>query len=188
MPEVVRTTFETPPGFQSTYVARIYWQMEAQRTLLLESVKGLSPAELEWQPAPGMNTIGMLLAHIAHAENHMVVIGVEGLQDSDTKEAIGISADDEGMPLAKNAPPSPALAGKDLAFYMRALELARTHTRRVMEGLTDADLARLIVRKYADDRRREFDVGWMLYHLLEHEAGHRGQIQVLRHLMAVTRA
>jgi len=28
-------------------------------------------------------------------------------------------------------------------------------------------------------------VGWLLYHLLEHEAGHRGQIDLIRHLLRV---
>ena len=32
---------------------------------------------------------------------------------------------------------------------------------------------------------RVFNVGWVLYHLIEHEAGHRGQINLLRHLLRV---
>jgi len=185
--EIVRTLHGHPAGYASGYVARIAWQMDEQRRLLLDTVKGMTPADLEWQPAPGMNTIGMLLAHIAVAENHMVTIGVEGQETSDTKGVIGLTFDDEGMPLGEGAPPSPALAGKDLAFYELALGKARAYTHAAMRKLTDEDLKRVITRHPTEDLQREFDVCWMLYHLLEHEAGHRGQIQVLKHLMEATR-
>jgi len=181
--EVIRTLHLQPAGYASGYVARMAWQMDEQRRLVLDAVRDLTPADLEWQPAPGMNSIGMLLAHIAVAEHHLVAVGVEGLEDSDPKGVVGISLEEEGMPLEANAPPSPALAGKDLAFFELALGKARAYTHAAMRKLTDEDLKRIIVRTRPDGTRREFDVGWMLYHLLEHEAGHRGQIQVLKHLM-----
>jgi uncharacterized damage-inducible protein DinB len=183
----VQTFFRPPAGFRSEYVARIAWQMGEQRTLLLAAVRGMTAAELEWQPAPGMNTIGMLLAHIAVAESHMVAIGIEGHESSDTPGVVGLSVEEEGMPLPAGAPPAPALAGKDLAFYETVLDRARAYTHAALERLAEDDLRRVIVRRRPDGGRREFDVGWMLYHLLEHEAGHRGQVQVLRHLMRATR-
>lgn len=184
MSDVVRTLLGRRDGYASEYVARIAWQMDQQRGLVLEAVRGLTATELEWQPAPGMNTIGMLLAHLAYAENHMVAVGIEGHETSDPKREVGISEADEGMPLKEGDPPSPALAGKDLSFYEDALARARAYTHAALKRLKDDDLKRVIVR---GGGRREFDVGWMLYHLLEHEAGHRGQIQVLRHLMRATR-
>lgn len=184
MTEVVRTFLGNHEGYASDYVARIAWQMDEQRRLLLAAVHGMSPPDLEWQPAPGMNSIGMLLAHIAYAEHHMVAVGIEGHASSDTKRVIGISEEDEGMPLKPGDPPAPALAGKDLAFYEDALARARAYTHAALRRLTDQDLKRVIVR---GGGRREFDVGWMLYHLHEHEAGHRGQVQVLKHLMRATR-
>jgi len=39
-----------------------------------------------------------------------------------------------------------------------------------------------------DGSERVFNVGWVLYHILEHEAGHRGQINLLRHLERITGA
>jgi uncharacterized damage-inducible protein DinB len=188
MPEVIETLLGAAKGYRSEYVARIAWQMDEQRKLVLDAVKGMTPADLEWQPAPGMNTIGMILAHIAVAENHMVAIGIEGHAASDTAREIGLTAEEEGMPLAPGAPPSPALVGKDLVFYEDVLNRARAYTHTVFKKLQDSDLERIIVRLRPDGTRREFDVGWMLYHLLEHEAGHRGQIQVLKHLLHARRA
>ena len=39
-----------------------------RRKLLAKDLKDITPAELQWQLRPGMNTIGMLLAHLAIVE------------------------------------------------------------------------------------------------------------------------
>jgi len=188
MVTIVQTLLETPSGFRSEAVARFLWQMDEKRRALIKDTRGLSARELEWQPAPGMNSIGMLLAHIAYAENHLVQVGLEGKPTSDTRAAIGISEEEEGMPLAEGAPPSPALAGRDLAWFDALLERARAYTRGVATALAEADLAREVRRKRPDGSERVFNVGWVLYHMLEHEAGHHGQINLLRHLQQSGRA
>ena len=178
----LQTLLETPPGFRSETVARFLWQLDEQRRALLDDTRGLTPQDLGWQPAPGMNTIGMLLAHIAYAENHLTQVGLEGKATSDTRAAIGITDEEEGLPLAPGAPPPPTLAGRDLAWFDGLLERARTCTRKVALTLTDQDLARQVRRPRPDGTQRVFNVGWVLYHMLEHEAGHHGQINLLRHL------
>lgn len=186
MPDTIQTLLEAPSGFRSETVARFLWQMDEQRRALIAGTRDLTPAALAWQPGPGMNSIGMLLAHIAYAESHLTQIGLEGKPTSDTRAAIGLSVEEEGMPLAEGAPPSPALDGRDLAWFDERLALARAHTHRVAVALTDADLAREVRRQRPDGTLRIFNVGWVLYHMLEHEAGHRGQIGLLRHLHRLT--
>jgi len=178
----VVTLLAAPEGYRSAEVARFVWQLDEQRRALLAGLGDLADGDLDWQAAPGMNTIGMLLAHVAYAEAHLVQIGIEGLPASDTRAVIGISEEDEGMPLAPGAPPAPALAGRPLTDFVGMLERARAHTRQVAAALTPADLAREVVRQRPDGTRRVFNVGWVFYHLIEHEAGHRGQIALLRHL------
>ena len=182
MSTTLQTLLETPPGFRSETIARFLWQMDEKRRALIKDTRGLSAKELEWQPAPGMNSIGMLLAHIAYAENHLTQVGLEGKSTSDTRAAIGISEEEEGMPLVEGAPPSPALAGRELAWFDALLERAREYTRGVAMTLVEGDLAREVRRKRPDGSERVFNVGWVLYHMLEHEAGHHGQINLLRHL------
>lgn len=185
MATTVQTLLETLPGFRSEAVARFLWQMDEQRRALIKDTRGLSAQDLAWQPAPGMNSIGMLLAHIAYAENHLTQVGLEGKTSSDTKTAIGISEEEEGMPLAEGAPPSPALTGRELAWFDGMLERAREYTRRAAMTLAEADLAREVRRKRPDGSERVFNVGWVFYHMLEHEAGHHGQVNMLRHFMRV---
>ncbi len=183
MADTIETLLAPLPGYRSDWVARFVWQLDAQRASLLASVDGLEPETLAWQPHPGMNTIGMLLAHIAFAETHLTQIGLEGRATSDPKPVIGISEAEEGLPLAADAPPAPALDGKKLAEFADMLSRARAYTKRVARGLDDADLERRIERPpRPDGGRRVFNVAWMLYHILEHEAGHRAQILLLLHL------
>jgi uncharacterized damage-inducible protein DinB len=189
MSATVTTLLETPPGYRSREVARFLWQLDEQRRQLIDGTRGLSPADLAWQPAPGMNTIGMLLAHIAFAEVHVVQVGIAGEATGHAQDVLGITEADEGLPLPPGAPPSPALHGKPLAFFDVLLVKARDHTRAVCRELEDADLARVITRPPRPDGTvRVFNPGWVLYHLLEHEAGHRGQILLLKHLRSSTAA
>ena len=183
MATTVQTLLEAPPGFRSEAVGRFLWQMDEQRRRLIKDTRDLSAKELAWQPAPGMNTIGMLLAHIAYAENHLAQVGLEGKPESDPKTAIGISEEEEGMPLDEGAPPSPAVTGRELAWFDGLLVRSRDYTRRVAMALADADLGREVRRKRPDGSERVFNVGWVFYHMLEHEAGHHAQVNLLRHLM-----
>lgn len=187
-PTIVVSALATPAGFASREVARFVWQMDEQRRRLIEDTRGLAPADLEWQPEPGMNTIGMLLAHLAYAETHLVQVGLLAEASGHAHDVIGITEADEGIPLAPGAGPSPALAGKPLEFFDDLLARARAHTHRVARDLRDADLETMIVRPPRPDGVvRHLNRGWLLYHLVEHEAGHHYQVNLLRHLRAVRR-
>lgn len=188
MPARHETLLRGLAGFPSDGVARFMWQLEAQRASLLADVAGLDVAALDWQPRRGMNTIAMLLGHIAYAESHLTQVGLEGRATSDTTSVIGLSEEEEGLPLAADAPPSPALHGRPLADYEDMLARARARLRETASRLGDADLAREVVRARRAPREgvvgseRVFNVAWVFYHLIEHEAGHRAQINLLKHL------
>jgi len=180
---MIETLLATPPGFRSEAAARFVWQLDEQRRLLLADTRGLTPADLEWQPRPGMNTRGMLLAHIAFAEANLAEVGLFGKAVGRPQDVIGLTEEEEGMPLVPGAPPAPALAGKSLAYFVDLLAKARAHTRAAAVTLSDDDLERRIERpKRPDGTQRVFNPGWVLYHLIEHEAGHRAQINLIGHL------
>src|SRR5262249_4747799 len=101
---------------------------------------------------------------------------------SDTESVIGITEEDEGMPLAAGAPPSPAVDDLTLDEFVDMLARARAYTKRVAAALPDEDLDHPVVRRRPDGTERVFNLGWVFYHLLEHEAGHRAQINLLKHL------
>jgi len=188
MANVIQTLLEVPEGYRSAPVARTLWQMDDQSRRLVEATADATPEELGWQPAPGMNTIGMLLAHIAVAEAHMTAIGLERLASSDVPGLLGLTTDDDGLPLPEGGRPPAALGGRTIEYFHGLLEKARANTRRVAVTLSDSDLAHRVTRPRPDGNQRIFNLDWMLYHLLEHEAGHFGQILLLRHLYRASRA
>src|SRR5262245_2686221 len=181
MATLVREHLVLPPGCRSREAAWFIAQLDDQSGRLGQDIAGLTPAALAWQPAPGMNTIGMLLAHIAIVEVFWTQVGPLALQAFETESVLGIGIDDDGMPIAAGALPPAGLGGKPLAFYVDLLARARLYSRRVISGLADADLDRVILRTRRDGSQHECDMRWILYHMVEHYAGHYGQINLLAH-------
>ena len=189
MSPMVRHAIEPLPGFRSREVALFIAQMDDQSRRLTADTRGLEADALAWQPAPGMNTIGMLLAHIAIVEVFWTRLVLENRpMPFEAHDVLGIGLDDDGMPIKPDARPPAVLAGRDLAFFDDLLARARAHIKQVAAGLEDRDLEREITREHPSPETREARSGrvvtvrWMLYHVLEHEAGHYGQILLLRHL------
>jgi uncharacterized damage-inducible protein DinB len=174
-----------PPGYRSREAALFVAQMDDQSRRLKVRTRDLTPEELAWQSQPGMNTIGMLLAHIAIVEADWMQTGPLGRTSFDALGVLGINEDDDGMPLADDAGPPQILAGRDLAFFDDLLARARDFTRLHATPLTDSDLDRRVERIQDDGSRDIFTVRWVLYHMLEHLAGHFGQILLLRHTFRV---
>ncbi len=181
MSPVTRSVIAIPAGYASQEVASFVAQLDDQLQRQKEQTRALTPADLEWQPAPGMNTIGMLMAHQAIVEVGWAGIGIEDLQRNEIRlqEILGI--DDSGVPLAPDGEPPPALAGKDLAFFDDLLDRARKHLKRVAAGVKDSDLTLIRSRTRPNGEPRELEVRWIIYNLPGHFAGHFGQILLLQH-------
>jgi uncharacterized damage-inducible protein DinB len=183
VPSPTPYTIETPSGYRSREIALFVAQMDDLSRRRSESLAGIAPAELEWQVRPGSNTIGMLLAHTAIAEAHWMEIGPLARPDSRMPEILGLpDTGADGMPLPPGGTPPPILRGRAPAWYGDLLLRARENTRRVSMPLDDSALERRVTRTRPDGSQRTYSIRWMYYHLVEHEAGHFGQILLLRHL------
>ena len=172
--------------FASRQIGLFVAQLDDQNRRMLEDLKDITPAELEWQSAPGMNTIGMLLAHIAIVEVFWIELGplaIGSSEGADTELAkiLGIGSNDDGMPLAATTQPPSILAGRNLSFYEDLLRKARNFTRECVGSFTDQDLDKTGSLKRKDGSTGTYTVRWVLYHVLEHEAAHYGQISLIRH-------
>jgi uncharacterized damage-inducible protein DinB len=181
VPILTRSFILSPPGFRSREAGSFIAQLDDQTARLTEDTRDLAPAALVWQPLPGMNTIGMLLAHIAIVEVYWTQVGPLGLERFETESVIGIGLDDDGMPCPEDGGPPAGLQGKDIAYFDDLLARARAYTRRAVTALTDADLEREVVRKRRDGSTNTTNMRWILYHVVEHFAGHYGQINLLAH-------
>ena len=174
----LRRTIEAPAGYRTPEVALYVAQMDDQSRRLTDDTRGLTPAELAWQPAPGMNTIGMLLAHIALVELWWTSVL---MQVEFRPEILGVGEDDDGMPLAPGGKPPATLEGKDLRFFDDLLQRVREHLKRSVATLAPADVEAEVEKRAPDGTPRILNKRWILYHMLEHLAGHYGQINLLRH-------
>jgi len=174
---------EPVAGIRSPEIGLFLAQMDDQSRRLTEDTRGATVAELAWQPRPGTNTIGMLLAHNAIVELWWISHGALIPPDSDS--VLGIGIDDDGMPIPEDGLPPATLAGKDLAFFDDLRARARAFTYEWAKRWTAADLDRTFLRPRADGEWT-MNVRWVFYHVLEHEAGHYGQINLLRHLHRAT--
>lgn len=171
-----------PPGYRSTEAGLFVAQLDDQSRRLTEDTRGLTVEALSWQPAPGMNTIGMLLAHNAIVEAFWIQAGVLGMKAPyEIDGALGIGMDDDGMPIPEQGGHPATLAGKDLAFHDDLLARARRYVNQHVAALSDADLETRRSRTRRDGTHESFNVRWVLYHLVEHFAGHYGQINLLAH-------
>jgi hypothetical protein len=182
MSTVIRSILEPAPGYASREIASFLAQMDDQTKRLTDVTRDMTPEELEWQPRPGTNTIGMLLAHMAIVEVFWTAIVMKHEEHFRSEPVLGIGADDDGMPIPEEGLPPATLAGKDIAFFDDLLARGRAYVKEAATEAPDSELEREIPRTRADGTRRLINVRWYYYHLLEHFAGHYGQVLLLRHL------
>ncbi len=173
-----------PKGHRSREAASFAAQMEELTERLFADLRGVTAAELGWQSKRGHNTIAMLIAHCAIVEVYWTAVAVGRWEEALCERVLGIGVDDDGMPLAPDGRPPRALRGATLRDLKTLMGRARRFVLREAKGLTDADLDRRITRTRRDGSRSVFSVRWILYHVLEHLAGHYGQVLLLRHQYA----
>jgi uncharacterized damage-inducible protein DinB len=181
MPEPMKRILEPAAGIPSRALGLFLAQLNDQTRRLTEDTRSITPAELAWQPAPGMNTIGMLLAHIATVEVGWIQVGARDFKTWEVERVLEKPYAEFGMPLKEDGAPPTLLAGRDLAYYDSLLARARDYTREALMPFTDADLDRRFQIVRGNGQPFEGNLGWVLYHVLEHFAGHYGQVLVLRH-------
>jgi uncharacterized damage-inducible protein DinB len=156
-------------------------QLDDQLKRLKNTVKTLSVKQLEWQQRPGMNTIGILLAHLAVVEVWWINLAPNGVSwGPDGRKMIHkiLGFGDDGLPLPPDGLHVGHLRGFTIEKYMAVLAKARRSIHREMKTWRDRDLDKLYRLN-----KRQFSRMWTLYHVLEHFAAHFGQILLLKHMM-----
>lgn len=150
--------------------------MEEVREQVCEAVAGLSGDKL-CQPAfRGAHSIGALVLHIGEAEWWWMQCNVVGHK---------LTQEDRNAPYwdVLDEPEAFATRGYTVDFCLREIEKIRNQTRQLLASFTDDDLQRI----FSYERRggiHEQSLRWILHHLVDHEAQHKGQILMLKRLMS----
>ena len=147
---------------------------------LREAVSGMSTEETGRSAVAGAHSIGALVLHIAEAEWFWMQCVVSGhkLTDEDARAPFWDVLKD---------PQRVANNGYSAEFCLSEAARIREQTRSVLASFTDQDLDRI----FSFDRRgdtHERSLRWILHHLIDHEAQHKGQILMLKRLLGLQNA
>jgi hypothetical protein len=126
------------------------------------ALDGLPSAALDWAPGPEMNSLAVLVTHLAGAERYWI-------------------GDVAGQaPSGRDRASEFLVHGLDRAHLLAQMASTLEHSRGVLEQLSIQDLEaeRLSARDGEVHR-----VAWALAHALEHTALHTGHIQIGRQLL-----
>jgi uncharacterized damage-inducible protein DinB len=143
--------------------------MQDTRGRTLDELKDLPAGSID-APAPvGANTIGTLLYHIAVAEASWLYKRALG-----TDIPVGLS---HLLPLSERDEHGilSALRGDSLESYLTRLAILRERLIEAYKSMTLEEFRRV------RDVSGRYDVTpeWILHHLMQHEAEHRGHIHVI---------
>ncbi len=144
------------------------YQETRRRTL--NSLEGLDPKIIDWSPPWGSNSISALLYHLAAIEADWLFTDIlekrefpphiEKLFPLDVR-------DGEGNLIS--------IPGVSLETHLQRLTYMREHFMKAMRTISDEDFKR--PRIFPDYR---VTPEWVIHHLMQHEAEHRGQIMDIR--------
>jgi hypothetical protein len=156
-------------------------QLDDQLTHLRKEVKDLTVKQLEWQLKPGMNTIGMLLAHLSLVEVWWIKIAPNEIPwEPEGKLLIQkiCGIEDDGLPLSPDGAHPSYLKGFTADKYLRVLAKGRRSIHTELKQWQNKDLD-----KFFRDGKAHLSFAWTLYHVLEHFSGHFGQILLIKRMM-----
>ena len=74
--------------------------------------------------------------------------------------------------------------GYTTEFCLKEIEKIRNQTRDVLFSYNDKDLERIITFERRG-QTTEYNLRYILHHLIDHESQHKGQIFMLKRLMAI---
>jgi uncharacterized damage-inducible protein DinB len=174
-PEII--TCDPVEGY-TPQIGRYVAQMNEVRADLKEQLDGLAIEQIDWHPDENTESIGTMLLHIDGVEWSWIFEDIFGKPDS---EYPGVWA--EAMPIRAGVP---QVQGRPLEWYLKKLDATRERTLEVLRSFMDADLPRLvgesIPRPGQEKRSWLFTIDWIIWHIIQHEAAHVGQVELLKRL------
>ncbi len=156
-------------------VARYLTMLADCRKQTIETIKSLRYDLLYWRRNQFDSNISDLLYHIALVEADWLFVDVlETTIPRDLSEHLAYEDRDEQGRLVH-------IGAEELEASLERMDKVRAALNRTFSKMDLAEFRRL--RK---SERREVSPEWVLHHLLQHEAEHRGQINLLKRLGSET--
>jgi uncharacterized damage-inducible protein DinB len=134
-----------------------HWEQVRQD--LLATIDKFKDDELDYNPFQGSWPVGQIMLHIAECEDYWL----HGLVRHELTPPIDYS-------LAENG---------NIAAIKQVLGNAHSRTMRFLESLEEQDLE----EKYQTRHGETFSLAWIIWHVLEHEIHHRGELSLVLGLL-----
>lgn len=160
-------------------IALIFAQLEGVRADLKKLIDKLDAARLDEEPVDGFFSPAGLLAHIAETEAWWIQVVIQDTGDPAQPQRLRRGWCE---PFNEEEGGEPVLGKHPLAEYLGLLDRMRAQTFEFLETQGAADLSRVFHYHARDETEFSFDLEWILQHLVEHEAHHRGQLVLLKRL------
>jgi uncharacterized damage-inducible protein DinB len=153
-------------------IGRMLWEMEDMRRRTLRSIENMPPEALDALPEGATNTAGTLLYHIAEVEASWLYEDIlEQPLPPDLAALFPFDHRDEQGFLAR-------VRGFDLDSYLQRLEMVRRRLIAEYKAMSLDDF-RKVHAQSGPTWSYDVTAEWALHHLMQHEAEHRGHIQML---------
>lgn len=148
--------------------------LEEVRAQTVTFIADLSKDELAYRVLPGFHQIGALALHLAETEFWWIQTVFDGLETSvDDRKQFHLNDTTES---------DFALKGYDASDCIRILSMAHERAVETLSGVPDGNLDILSAHP-RNEPRFESSLRWILHHLIDHEATHKGQIALIKRVM-----
>jgi hypothetical protein len=168
---VKRALQVTPLDGYHPEIGRWLWALEDVRRITRRAVEGCDVATLDWRGPDGSeNSIGSLLYHVAGVEMGWLFFDVLGRElPDDVRAELPFEGWTDGA--------MTHVGGLGLDDHLGRLDRTRAVFLGQVRGPDLTDFRRLNAPEGED---YECSLEWVIYHLIEHEAGHAYQMRSLR--------
>ncbi len=166
-------TIVGPRKGYSPQIGTLVSEMAFMRSQVLDSVKGMSPKDLDFLLDDKANRIGALLLHLVATETYYQMNTFDGVKWGGWPDSVKQRWD---VPMGLGEPARKAIVGNGLDYYLNLLKETREKTLAEFRKRDDTWLLG-VDQKWGWGPTNNY-CKW--FHVTEHEANHNGQIKLLK--------
>ena len=149
--------------------------LEELRNRLRKTVSDLTRDELAARAFPHAHQIGNLILHLGESEAGWIWQIIAGKELNEEEKNFVHWNDTTERDFSEK--------GYSAAECLERIDEISRQSREILSSFSDADLDKFFGYERDNGQKVEVTLRWVLVHLLDHEAVHRGQISMLKRIL-----
>ena len=158
---------------EKSAITMFTYMFDDMRNETLKGIEHLSKEQLHKSPLDGEYPVGSYLMHLAECDIFWLEVLSGTEQSADLKEKCFYD-----KWFDPSQPPAPPVNPMALSEYREVIDAARKNFIDYISKMKDSQLEDEVLLK-GKTKETTLQKKWIIYHLLEHEAHHRGQMFML---------